>query len=170
MTQETRLNLKINTKLFKPPNIGQVDSEVSRDLLTTLKQGVGADQANTVFFDRRTLLLSVTHTYDLAGGINDAFANVINFTTIKTLILFADQSNTDFIIAQCPTVALKGWSAPWGAFDRGNKIYPGGLWYLSNPDVTGMPVVGGTTDQFEIVNNSSSASAKYELILIGVTS
>jgi len=166
MTQETTLDLKINTRLFKPPNIGEVDSEVSREILTTLKNGNQADQANTVFFDRRTLTVSQTFQYDLATGIVDAFGNSILFTTIKTIIIFADRANTDLIIAKNPS--SNGWVAPWGGPDRGNKIYPGGLWYLSNPDVIGMPVTADSADLFQIINNSSSFTALYDLILIGV--
>jgi hypothetical protein len=126
--------------------------------------GTGADQAQVVFEDTRTLAGSTNESLDLAGGLPHDLGGTITFTAAKVLIVKASDSNTGNLrVGAGVSNAFQGW---FGASAVGCLVPPGGILVLIDPSATGESVTGGTGDLLRI-ENLSAGSSTYEIILAG---
>ena len=131
----------------------------------TLANGTGANQAQTVFTDQRTLAGTTSEDLDLAGGLTDAFGATITFTKVKANIVTAAAANGGDI--EVGGAASNGFAAWVGAAADYIVIPAGGLFAISAPDATGFAVTAGTGDLLKI-NNTDGSTATYDIVIIGV--
>jgi len=130
-----------------------------------ITNGTGADQANMIWADQRTITASSTDDLDLYGGLSNAYGTTINFTSIKGIIIVADASNTnDVVVGGDGSAALINWV---GAANDTVVVKPGGMFALINPNANGYAVTATTADILQIANSSSGSSVIYDIILLG---
>jgi len=123
--------------------------------------GVGDDQINKLWHDQRTLTGATSEDLDLAGGITDAFGNVLTFTYVKALII----QNLDAAkILTIGNAASHAWSAPFGAGTHTVNIGPGGVLVLVRPNA-GYAVGAGATDVLKI---ASDGTCIYNIVVMGI--
>lgn len=130
-----------------------------------LTNGTGADQANMIWMDQRTLTASSTEDLDLYGGLTNSFGTTINFTSIKGILIYAAAANTnDVVVGGDGSAAFVNWVS-----DATDKIVvkPGGLFALINSNANGYAVTATTADILQIANSSSGTSVTYDIILLG---
>lgn len=131
--------------------------------LMNFASGVGADQADIVFVDERTLAASATEDLDLAGVLTDAFGATIAAAEVVGLIVEADAANTNNVVVGDATapVPLFGGTNPTVA------VKPGGIFVLFAPNAAGQFTVGaGATDDLKIANSSSGTSVIYRIAVL----
>ena len=131
----------------------------------TLADGTGADQANQVFSDQRTLAGSANEELDLSGSLVDAFGNTIAFTKIKAIIISAAAANGGDI--QVGGSASNGFDSWVGAAGDLVVVQPDGAFVLVAPGVNGYAVTAGTGDLLKITNTDASP-VTYDITIIGV--
>lgn len=127
--------------------------------------GTGADQANMVWSDQRTISASGTDDLDLSGSLTNAFGTTISFTSIKGIIVYAASGNTnDVLVGGDGSAPLAEWVS-----DTSDVLVvkPGGMFALMNPAANGYAVTNSTADVLQIANSSSGTSVTYDIILIG---
>lgn len=126
--------------------------------------GTGADQAQVMFSDTRSLAGSTNESLDLAGGLAHALGGSITFSAAKLLIVKAAEGNTGNIrVGAGVTNAFQGW---FGASAIGCLVPPGGILVLMDPGATGETVTGGTGDLLRIENLGGSTNS-YDIIIAG---
>lgn len=132
----------------------------------TINNGTGANQANTVYSDTRTLTAGSSETIDLNGGsLEDRVCDPINLTAVKFLIIRSHASSPgDLLVGPNSS---NGFIAPFNAVGDRIRIKPGGLLVLVAPDATGYNVTS-TTDLLYIENGSGGGSAIYDIVFSGV--
>ena len=146
-------------------DIGSVTQNLGYDATYTLTNGTGADQANMVFSDTRTLTASSSENLDLAGGLTDVFGTTITFTKIKGIIVKAAAANTNnVLVGGAASAQFVNWVSD--ATDV-LVIRPGGMVALVAPDATAYAVTATTADLLKIANSAGSTSVSYDIILIG---
>jgi hypothetical protein len=138
------------------------------DLVEKIEQsfsdGTGADQAQVIFSDTRTLAGSTNESLDLAGGLPHALGGTITFSAIKAIIVKARDTNTGNLrVGAGVANAFQGF---FGASAIGNLVTPDGLLVLIDPSATGQAVTGGTGDLLRI-ENLSAGSSDYDIYIIG---
>jgi hypothetical protein len=129
-----------------------------------ITNGTGADQANMIWADQRTIAASSTDDLDLYGGLTNSFGTTINFTSIKGIIVVAASTNTNDVIIGGDSNALVQWV---GAANDTVVVKPGGMFALVNPSANGYAVTDSTGDILQIANSSSGSSVVYDIILLG---
>jgi hypothetical protein len=140
--------------------------DIALNYIQALKSGTGADQANAIFTDRRTLAASATEALDLSGVLAGPFGSVLAFTAIKEILVVAADANPgDLRVGKGVTNTFVG---PFGATAVGLLAPPSGIIHLRNPGAVGWPVVAATGDLLEVENLSSAGAATYDIIIIGV--
>lgn len=147
--------LDIGTAEYKPQVNWQFD----------FTDGAGANQAQKVFTDTRTLTASSTEDLDLAGGLTDAFGNVLTLTEVKAIIIKAAAGNTNNVIVG--GAASNQFVTPFGAGAHTVTVRPGGMLMLVAPDATGYAVTAGTGDLLKIANSAGSTSVTYDILILG---
>jgi len=159
------IKLSVSGNLARSIDLGNVNYNLNYTKNYSLTNGTGANQANIVFSDTRTLTASSTENLDLYGGLNDAFGAVINFTTIKGLMVVASAANTnDVIIGGDATNTFLSWV---GVEAASVLVKPGGTLFLMSPNAASYSVTTGTADLLMVTNSSSGTSVTYDIILIG---
>lgn len=136
---------------------------VFRDTLTS---GTGADQADMLWHDRRTVNASSNEDLDLAGSLTNAFGDTQTFARIKAVIIAAAAGNTNNVRVTRP--ASNGVPLFLAASD-GLDVRPGGVFAWYAPDATAVAVTAGSGDLLNIANSSSGTSVTYDIIVIGAS-
>jgi hypothetical protein len=132
-----------------------------------LGSGTGANQADRVWSDSRTLAASTTEDLDLAGVLVDAFGATITLARVKGLIIRAAAGNTNpVVVGGAASNGFVGWVAD--ATDKVN-VRPGGVLGLFAPDSAGYPVTAGTADLLRIGNGGAGTSVTYDIVIIGAS-
>lgn len=126
--------------------------------------GSGADQAQIVFEDTRTLAGVTNESLDLGGGLPHDLGGTITFSAVKVLIIKADDGNTGNLrVGAAVSNAFQGW---FGAAAVGVLVPPGGAIFLVDPGATGEASPSGTGDLLRVENLSAGAST-YQVYVAG---
>lgn len=127
--------------------------------------GNGANQADRIFTDTRTIAASGTDDLDVnAGGLIDPLGNVFTVLRLKLIIVKAYAANTNNVVMGVgtnPITTILGGTTPT------LNIRPGGLCVLAAPDATAYGVTAATADVLRFANSGAGTSVTYDLILVG---
>lgn len=161
-----RVNLSVVAELANSLDVGNVAYPVSWGANYALTDGAGANQANRIFTDTRTLSASATEDLDLAGVLTDALGNTLTFDKIKALIVRADAANTNDVLVGGAATAQA--SAFFGDVTDAVKVKPGGTVAFIAPDATGYDITATTADLLKVANSAGGTGVTYTIIIIGV--
>jgi hypothetical protein len=161
--QQSSVYLKLSSILTGTGDLQTPTSQFLYDKVIDLANGTGADQANQVWSDTRTLTTGANETLDINGSLTNAVGSSVTFTKVK-VILIKNKGTTTLSVGGA---ASNGFISFVGSATDVIKIPPGGLLLLSAPDATGFAATAATADQLKITN-SAGASIDYDIVLIGV--
>ncbi|WP_291295815.1 hypothetical protein [Elioraea sp.] len=167
MPLTSTVDLSVAALYTKILDLQSASAPVQAKFTVSLAEGTGANQANRVFADRRTLAASATENLDLAGVLLDAFGDTIALARVKVLIVRASAANTNNVIVG--GAGSNGFVGPFGAAAHTASVRPGGMVAFACADATGWPVTAGTADLLQIANSGAGTSVEYEVIIIGAT-
>lgn len=145
---------------------------VADDLKTTpfkwaITSGTGANQADLLWHDQRTLTASSTEDLDLRGTLTNAFGSTVSNARVKGIIIKASSSNTNnVLVGGASSNQFVNWVSD--ATDV-VVVRPGGCFMLMAPDSTGYAVTAGTGDLLKIANSAGTTSVVYDIIVIGAS-
>lgn len=146
-------------------DLGNIAYNLSYAQSISITNGTGANQANMIFTDTRTLTASSSEDLDLAGGLTDAYGAAITFTKIKGIIVSASSNNTNnVIVGGDGSAAFVNWV---GDATDTIVVRPGGTFALFAPDSTAYAVTATTGDILQIANSAGSTSVTYDIIILG---
>jgi hypothetical protein len=161
----TRLTLNAVGDVVGTIDVGTLAHKVALGASITLDDGTGANQANMIWTDTRTLSASATENLDLAASLTNAFGTTLTFTKVKAIIVTAASGNTNAVQVTRP--ASNGVPIFMAAGD-GIAITPGGVFYAAWPDNAGVAVTAGTGDLLTLTNSAGSTSVTYTVAIIGI--
>lgn len=126
--------------------------------------GTGEYEVAKWWSDERSLSASSNEDLDFAGSLTDALGTTLTFSTIKGILVIADEGNTnDVVIGGDATNTVLGI---FTAEPDSIEIGPGGVFMWVQPK-TGVTVTAGTGDLIRIANGGSGTSVTYKIIVIG---
>lgn len=132
----------------------------------SLTSGTGANQADMMWHDTRTLAASASENIDLAGSLTGAFGTTLTFARIKGLVVAAASGNTNDV--QVARGSSNGFTMFLAASD-GFLVKPGGHFSWWAPGATGVAVTAGTGDILTITNSAGSTSVTYDIVILGAS-
>lgn len=163
-TLSAQIRHSIEALMSNALDVGAVQYPVSYAAVNNLESGTGANQANQIWTDTRTLSASATEDLDLAGGLTDAFGATLTFTRVKAILVFAAAGNTNSVQVTRP--ASNGVPLFMAAGD-GIALTPGASFAATFPDATGVAVTASTGDLLTLTNSAGSTSVTYTIVIIG---
>jgi hypothetical protein len=132
-----------------------------------LSTGTGANQADKIFHDQRTLTASSTENLDLAGVLVDAFGTTITLLRVKVLLVYAAAANTNnVLVGGAASNQFINWV---GDPTDVVVVRPGGLFLTVAPDATGFAVTPNTGDLLKVANSAGGTSVTYDIVIIGAS-
>jgi len=166
MSVTAELRVKFSAVKVGSNDMGNPEHRPVLEKLLQFASGTGADQADIVFTDTRTIAISTNDDIDLSGALADAFGAVVAAAEVVGLIII-NKSTT-----QTLTIGVAGtnpWVTIWAASGDGLKIPPRGVFVLFAPDASGLgAVVAGASDVLRIANGAG-ATCDYDIALLART-
>lgn len=132
----------------------------------TLGSGTGANQADKIWHDERTLAASASEDLDLAGTLVDAFGVTITFARIKGVLVYASPANTNNVVVGNSASGIVGW---FGANTHSIAVRPGGLFAIFAPDATAYTVTPTSADLLHVANSGAGTSVTYDVVVVGAS-
>lgn len=166
MALKTKLVTQVIAALTDPLDLSVPADTLDYTFRITLTSGVGADQADMLWHDKRTLTASATENLDLAGVLVNGLGDTQTFARIKAIIVAADRGNTNNVNVTRP--AANGVPLFLAASD-GIPVLPGGVFMWAAPNATAVPVTGGTGDLLTFTNSAGVTPVTYDVIIIGAS-
>ncbi|QTU45639.1 hypothetical protein F3K20_12870 [Streptomyces scabiei] len=166
MALSTNMRLNLTSTLSSALDLVTSRAPLAYESIIDLASGVGANQADKIFADTRTLAASATEDLDLAGVLSDPLGAALTFARIKAVLVKAASGNTNSVQVTRP--ASNGVPLFLAAGD-GLSVRPGGLFLWVAPDATGVAVTAGTGDLLTLTNSAGSTSVTYDVIIIGAS-
>lgn len=163
---QARLIMSIIAQIDNPIDVGSVSYPVNLAYSQGFVDGVGADQAQKIFTDLRTIGASGTDDLDLAGGLVDPFGVAITMTKLKAVIIKAAAANVNDVVLG--GAAANQVASIFGTVTDKIKVKPNGMIALIAPDVNGYSIVAGTGDLLRVANGGAGTSVDYTITLIGL--
>jgi hypothetical protein len=138
-------------------NVTTVSEAFAYALYTfTHTSGTNANQMNQLWHQSVAFVAGGTNTYDLAGGITNAFGTTLTMAKVRFLYIEAATTNGSTLTIGNHANAFSSWL---GATNQTAKIRPGGALMLVGPDAAAYAVGAGSTDILKLVNDDGSAGA-----------
>lgn len=162
-SQQTNWLLKLAGSVSGTNDIAAASAVIDYQTNVALDNGTGANQANQVFSDTRTLTTGSNETLDLNATLLNALGESVTFTKVKVLFI-RNKGTTDLTIGGATTNGFISWV---GGATQTVLVPAGGVLLLSAPGASGFTCTAGTADQLKIAN-SAGASCDYDIIIIGV--
>lgn len=161
----TKLSLALDTVQTNALDLltGRAPVELLKEI--SLGSGTGANQADRLFTDRRTLAASASENLDLAGTLADAFGATLTFAKLKAVVIVAAAANTNNV-----NVTREGTSGVpvFLAAGDGIPVLPGGMFVWVAPGA-GVTVTAGTGDLLAVANSAAGTSVTYDVYLLGTS-
>ena len=167
MALTTRITTEVSTNQTSSLDLGTVSFPVLKKDVFDWASGTGANQADRLFTDTRTLAASANEDLDLAGVLLDAFGSAITFVRIKALLVKAASGNTNNV--KVKPAAANGWLGPFNAAADTVSVKPGGTALFVAPDATAWPVTAATADLLNIANSGAGSSVTYDIVIVGAS-
>ena len=156
---------------FTATQIGANDIAAQRFAPTIEKilqftDGTGANQADIVWMDERTLAASASEDLDLAGVLTDAFGSTVTAAEVVAILVTAAAGNTNSVVIGDATAPVPLFAGTNPTF----SVKPGGFFFVAAPAAAGLLTVGaGTTDDLKLANSSSGTSVTYTIAVLART-
>jgi hypothetical protein len=138
-------------------------SELKRTI--NLTSGVGANAADVVWSDTRTVTTAATDSLDLKGALVMADGSAFTPAKVRAIYISAATTNTTNL-----TIGADANSFLLLA-DKTDAIVlkPGGVIFVADPSLAGYAVTAATGDII-LVTNAAGASATYSILIVGTSS
>lgn len=166
MALTSKITLSVVAELTSALDLATASVPLSLTETIRLSSGTGANQADKIFHDQRTLAASASEDLDLAGALTDALGSTITMAKLKGLIVVAASGNTNSVNVSRP--ASNGVPLFAAAGDL-ISVLPGGIFAWVAPGASGVAVTAGTGDLITVANSSSGSSVTYDVVIIGTS-
>jgi len=163
----SNIQLRVKADLTETAGLAPASAPLVLQRSLTLTNGTGANQADTVWSDQRTLTASSTEDLDLAGGgLKDAFGVAFEPVKVRLLVVTAAGANTNDVVllGDANSVPFLSTAATTVA------IPPGGFIVLATPNLAGVAVTADTGDIVQVANGGAGTSVTYDIIILGTSS
>ena len=160
-----QIALTVSGALQTALDIGAAEYKFQTGKSIALASGTGANQADKVFVDTRTIGASGNDDLDLAGVLVDGLGVVITFARIKAILVMAADANTNNVIMGAAAATV--FFGPFGANTHTCHARPGGIIAFACKDATGWPVGAGATDLLRFTNSAGGTTVDYTIVIVG---
>lgn len=145
-------------------DLGTAGLPIDVQAAISLATGTGANQADLLWSDTRTIAASATDSLDLSGTLAGAFGAAQVFARIKAVFVKAAAANTNNVNVTRPS---SNGAPLFLAAGDGIPVRPGGAFLWVAPDVTGVAVTAGTGDLLDLVNSAGGTTVSYDIVVVG---
>jgi len=163
-TLTSRVQVLIHATQVVPLDLSAAESVLNLMNILDLANGTGANQADVLWSDTRTLTASQSEDLDIiGGGLTDPFGVTFAPARIKAIMISSAKSNLNdmTLFGDALGPAFLNTAATT------MTLAPGGVFLLTDPSATAYPVGAGATDIIQIANAAGVNSISYSIVILG---
>lgn len=166
MPLSTRINLSVAAEASLATDLATAVAPVALAKAMTLLTGTGADQADKIFADTRSVNASTTDSLDVAtgGGLTDVLGAALALAKVKALVIVNTHA-TQALSYSRPAAGVAILTAASDAV----PIPAGGFLALAAAGAAGLATVTATTADLIDIVNGSGATGTYQIVIIGTS-
>jgi hypothetical protein len=165
MSLTARLKASVSGTLSGSNDLGNPSQSFSELVEIAIADGTGANQANNVFSDERTLAASTSENLDLSGVLANALGATLAFTAVKAILVVADAGNTNDVVIG--GAASNGFVGPFADATDKINVGPGDVFLITRRSAAGLAVAAGTGDILKVANGGAGSAVTYRIIILG---
>lgn len=177
-TLQTRIQVSVTGNLSNALPLETITANPSDSVSLTLTNGVGANAADQIWSDQRTLapagvdninVINFSGSADGVGGaLSIARVKCIYVRNLGTNAASASGFEADALLVG--GAAVGAWTTPFnGNSTAVVKIPSGGLFESITPGAVGASAGGSSGSIFKVLNNSGTATLTYNIFVVGAT-
>lgn len=169
MSLSTNLRARMKAELVAVLDEGQAVADVDLNCSVDLASGTGANQADQLYSDTRTLAASASEVIDVwvATAQNDPLNRNTAMVKIKAILIKAAAANTNNVVVG-PDAGSNPFIGPFGSSANTLSVPPGG-WVMLAAPVSGW-AAGATASNLTITNSAGGTSVTYDIQIVGTSS
>jgi hypothetical protein len=166
MNTTVKINIAAQYPLSPAPKLQSPTGDIAYSVARALADGIGANQADRLFSDQRTLIASANEDLDFAGSaLTDVYGRVFTIVKLKVLVIVAALANVNNVqVRRGATNGIPVFSAVSAGVDLG----PGGIFMWASP-AAGVVVTPATGDLVNVANSAAGTSVVYDVVAIGTS-
>lgn len=164
MSLETAIVASLRAIETSALDLAQGRAPIELEVRHAFGNGSGANQASNAFSDSRTLAASGSENLDLAGALISAFGAVLNFASVKAILIRARATNANNVVVG--PAASNGFLGPFADASDRVAIKPGGVFLVTAP-AAGWPVTAGSGDLLSVSNSGAGTPVDYDIVVVG---
>jgi hypothetical protein len=128
--------------------------------------GVVINTADKVFAKSDTVSSGSPKTYDVSGGITDAFGNSLTLAKVTAIAVFNNSTTVGEILSiGAGSNPLLNWVIATG---DGVKVGPGGFFAIADPSLAAFGVTAGTGDVLQVAV-AAGTNVPFDIVIVGRT-
>lgn len=166
MSLTTTITARVQAELGSALDLATASVPLDKLARLTWASGTGADAADLVFHDRRTLNASANEDLDLAGALTSALGATLTFVELRAIMISAAAANTNNVRVTRP--ASNGVPLFLAASD-GIDVPPGGAFLWACGADGKVTVTAGTGDLINVANSAGGTSVTYDVVIVGTS-
>jgi len=157
----------------KAIDLSTPEAKASLKRVIDLAFGAGADQADLIWWDRRTVAKDTGDDLDLAGTLVDAFGQTLTFASVKALVVInrsdeaLDGHTATDAELEVGGAAAAEFQGPFADATDAIVVPAGGVFVIARSSADGWTVTATTHDILGITNLDADDEALYDIILVG---
>ncbi len=164
MALTVHMQAALKARLTGAGDLGTPTADINLDGQIVLASGTGANQADRIFADNRTLSASTTEDLDLAGVLTDPLGATLTLAKVKGIFIKAGAANPGDLTVGGDANAFAGI---FGDASDTIKIPPGAILPLMWPGA-GKTVTAGTGDILQFASAAGGPST-YDIVIVGTS-
>ncbi len=170
MPLTSEIALRIRSSQTGASDFGGPNFAPDFDAIIQLTNGTGANQADILFVDERTVAAASNDDLDLAGALQNAFGATIAAAEIVAIAII-NKPKAASAAPNTTNLTLGGGTNPVVGYLGGTTptigpIRPGGIFLLTSPDAAGVAAVTAATADILRIANSAGAAATYQILIL----
>lgn len=163
MALTAQLDLTMNLTYTAAKDLSTVTDTISLSRGKTFTNGTGANKANVLFHDQRTLADGANETIDLQDGtLTDTLGTALTMDILRAIYIKNNSTDASLLIGGAVATQL-------GLFADTSDILtlpPGGEFFMTAPDATGIDTTTNSDLKLEH-NGTGTSSLTYDIIVVG---
>jgi len=166
MALSSRLTVAVAAEASLATDLANAVAPVALSKAMTLLTGVGADQADKIFADSRSVTASTTDSLDVAtgGGLTDVLGAALALVKVKALVIVNTHASQALSYSR-PAAGVPILTAASDAV----PIPAGGVLALAAPGAAGLATVTATTADLIDIVNGAGVTGTYSIVIIGTS-
>lgn len=169
MTLSAQIVAQLRATQLGTNDFGGPQFSPTMEKIVSLSIGTGADQADILWMDERTVTTGANDDLDLNGVLTNAFGATVNAVEIVAMFIINEPragspANTTTLTVGAGTNPVTGYLG--GTTPTLGPIRPGNFVLFGGGNVGGFGVVTASTGDILRIANSAGASATYQIAIL----